>query len=129
MGARMGLALMTVLAITSCMPRGPVIDTGSKPPNVGGTISGIVRSAGGMTPLSGRRVTAIETSSGQRFEGSTATNGGYTIKVPVGKYRLEVELRAGESLTEQPGETEVSASDMDASRDFTITVRAPGGGR
>jgi hypothetical protein len=129
MGARMGLALITLVAVISCMPRGPIVDTGSKPPNVGGTISGIVRSAGGMTPLSGRRVTAVETSTGQRFEASTAINGGYTIKVPVGKYRLEVELRAGESLTEQPGDTEVSASDMDASRDFTVTVRSPGGAR
>lgn len=106
------------------MPRGPIIDTGSKPANVGGTISGIVRASSG-TALTGRKVTAIDLSGGQRFETSTGANGGYTIKVPVGKYRLEVELRDGESLTEQPGETEVSASDMDADRDFTITVRSP----
>jgi hypothetical protein len=129
MGARMGLALMMVLAVTSCMPRGPILDTGSKPENVGGTISGIVRSAGGALSLTGRKVTATNLATGQRFEASTATNGGYTMKVPAGKYRLEVELREGESLAEQPGETEVNASDMDASRDFTVTVRSPSGGR
>jgi Carboxypeptidase regulatory-like domain len=120
----MGLAVIVVLSGSSCMPRGPILDTGSKPANVGGTISGIVRAAGG-TSLTGRKVTAIELSSGQRFETSTGTNGGYTIKVPVGKYKLEVELREGESLAAQPAETEISASDMDADRDFTITVRSP----
>jgi Carboxypeptidase regulatory-like domain len=120
----MGLAVVVVLSASSCMPRGPILDTGSKPANVGGTISGTVRAAGG-TSLTGRKVTATELSSGQRFEASTGTTGGYTIKVPVGKYKLEVELRAGESLAEQPTETEINASDMDADRDFTIAVRSP----
>ena len=124
MRRRMGLVLIVVLAASSCMPRGPILDTGSKPANVGGTISGTVRTAAG-SPLTARRVTAIDLASGQRFEASTATNGGYTIKVPVGKYRLEVELRDGEALAGQPGETEINASDMDADRDFTITVRSP----
>jgi Carboxypeptidase regulatory-like domain len=121
---RLGLAVILVLAVTSCMPRGPIVDTGSKPPNVGGTISGMVRANDG-TPLSARKVTAIGLSGGQRFEASTATNGGYTIKAPVGKYRLEVELREGESLAEQPGETELNASDMDAQRDFVVVRRGP----
>jgi hypothetical protein len=125
MRGMMGLAVIVVLAGSSCMPRGPIIDTGSKPANVSGTISGIVRAAGGTMPLTGRKVTAINLSSGQRFETSTGTNGGYTIKVPVGKYKLEVELREGESLAEQPAETEISASDLDADRDFTIAVRPP----
>jgi Carboxypeptidase regulatory-like domain len=121
----MGLAVLVVLLGSSCMPRGPILDTGSKPASVGGTISGMVRPAGGTMSLTGRKVTAINLSSGQRFETSTAANGGYTIKVPVGKYKLEVELREGESLAAQPAETEISASDMDADRDFTITVRSP----
>jgi hypothetical protein len=45
------------------------------------------------------------------------------MKVPVGRYRLEVELRPGETLTEQPGELEISASDMDASRNFVIAAK------
>ncbi len=123
MRRRMGLWVVVVLAVTSCMPRGPILDTGEKPANLTGTISGTVRATGGTVPLAGRRVTAIGVSSGERFEASTATNGGYTIKVPVGKYRLEVELRAGESLSETPAETEINASDMDADRDFLITVK------
>jgi hypothetical protein len=125
MRAWMGLVVLMVFVNTSCMPRGPILDTGSKPPNVGGTISGTVRASGGTVSLTGRKVTATNVATGERFEASTAVNGGYTIKVPVGRYRLEVELREGESLAETPAETEINASDMDADRDFIITVRSP----
>jgi hypothetical protein len=117
----LGLALITTIVMAGCAPRGPILDTGSKPPGVGGTISGLVRGPGDAGGLSGRRVTAVNVDTGERFEGTTAVNGGYTIQVPVGKYRLEVELRSGESLTEQPEVTSINASDMDASRNFTIT--------
>ena len=122
------LAAVTVLTL-ACAPRGPIIDTGPKPVGVGGTISGIVRTEGGGAVLSGRTVTAINVDTGARFEASTATNGGYTMKVPVGKYRLEVELRAGESLSEQPAITEVGASDLDADRNFVVTVKTGNSGR
>jgi hypothetical protein len=116
-------ATAVLVAVVACAARGPVLDTGSKPVGVGGTIAGIVRVAGSGQPLSGRKVTAIDVASGARFEVSTATNGGYTIKVPTGKYRLEVELRAGETLTEQPADTDINASDLDADRDFVVTVK------
>lgn len=121
---RVWRAMLVLVAVfmVGCAPRGPVLDTGSKPVGVGGTISGIVRTSGGA-PLSGRRVTAINVETGARLEASTAVNGGYTLKVPVGKYRLEAELRAGESLVEQPPITDIGASDLDASRNFVITVR------
>jgi hypothetical protein len=116
--------LVVIVGVAACAARGPVLDTGSKPVGVGGTIAGSVRVAGSGQPLASRKVSAIDVSSGQRYEASTATNGGYTIKVPRGKYRLEVELREGETLTEQPSETEINASDLDAGRDFTVTVKA-----
>ena len=117
------LAFLVSIVIAACAPRGPVLDTGSKPENVGGTIAGIVRAQGTGQPLSGRKVTAIQVETGARYETSTATNGGYTIKVPIGKYRLELELRAGEALSEQPAETEINTSDLDAQRNFEVSVR------
>jgi hypothetical protein len=129
---RYALYVVVVLAsatLAGCAAaHGPVVDTGSKPAGVGGTISGTV-TASGTAPVVGRRVTAINTESGARFEAVTATNGGYTIKVPVGKYRMEVELRANETLATQPDETEVNTSDLDPDRDFVITVKAPGSAR
>jgi peptidoglycan/LPS O-acetylase OafA/YrhL len=102
---------------------GPVIDTGEGPPAMTGTISGIVRAAGSNTPLSARRVTAVDVTTGAKFEASTASNGGYTMKVPVGRYRVEVEIRADESVSESPGEVVINRSDLDSGRDFVITIK------
>src|SRR5688572_4618534 len=124
MGNRMRTvnALFACALLTSGCHHQPVIDTGEKPPQVGGTISGIVRSVAG-TPLSARKVTATETTSGSRLEETTAVNGGYTIKVPTGTYRLDVELRDGETLATRPDPTQVNVGDLDGQRDFVVTAR------
>jgi hypothetical protein len=57
---------------------------------------------------------------GSCFDATTGSNGGYTIKVPEGTYRLEVELRVGEMVVNQPDETRIDKSDLDSQRDFTI---------
>ena len=111
-----GLLLLSI----ACVPRGPIVDTGEKPPGVGGTIAGAVLAGDGHTPLPSRKVSAINTTSGARFEASTASNGGYTIKVPVGTYRLEVETRPNEIVVTQPEPTEVTPTDIDANRDFVL---------
>ena len=77
-------ALLTVVA---CHGE-PVIDTGSKPPAVGGTIAGMV-STDGNAAVPGRKITAVNTATGTRYEETTAINGGYTMKVPEGIYRLK----------------------------------------
>jgi hypothetical protein len=92
------------------------------PEGAGGTIAGTVRTAA-AAPLSARRIVAIDTATGQRFEVSTAANGGYTIQVPAGTYRLEVELRSGEAVSTQPEVTEVNVGDLDPDRDFVLTAR------
>ena len=56
-------------------------------------------------------------------EETTGINGGYTMKVPEGVYRLEIELQPGETITKQPGETRVNRSDLDPRRDFVITAK------
>lgn len=121
---RLTLALGSLLVVAAGC-RGPVIttDPGLK---AGGTIAGIVRATDGSVPLATRRVTAIHAASGARFETTTGTNGGYTIKVPeVGRYRLEVELRDGEVVAKGPEETDVNNGDLDPGRDFEITVASP----
>jgi hypothetical protein len=121
------LSVSLLIVLGACAARGPVIDRGDKPPERTGTISGFVRAEGSNAPLSARRVTVIDVKTGAKFETSTAANGGYTVKVPVGRYRLEVEMRSGEALAEAPGELEINISDVDASRNFLI--RAGGGVR
>ena len=118
------LACAAALVVaTGCHPQRPVVDTGARPPTVGGTIAGSVRETGPGAPLSGRKVTAINEASGRRFETSTGSNGGYTLQVPEGKYRLEVELRQGETVATHPDPTDVGVGDIDSARDFVLTVR------
>ena len=114
-----------LLISVGCHP-GPVIGAGPKPPSIGGTIAGMV-STEGKAAVTGRKVTAIDTATGARFDATTGLNGGFTIKLPEGTYRLEVELQPGEKLAKQPGETRVHGSDLDPRRDFVITTGRPGG--
>jgi hypothetical protein len=112
------LTAVSLLAAVACHP-GPVIDTGPGQQGIGGTVAGIV-STEQKAPLAGRKVTAINTQTNARFEATTGPNGGYTIKVPEGTYKLEVELQAGESIAKHPGETRINKSDLDAQRHFII---------
>jgi hypothetical protein len=115
-------AVFATLLTIACAPRGPVVDTGARPSNVGGTIAGTVQADGGAVSLAGRKVTAIDQTSGARFEATTGTNGGYTIKVPTGNYRLEVELHSGETLSNRPDPTQVNVGDLDPDRNFVLAV-------
>ena len=115
-------ALLCVLLILSggCAARhGRPILGGSVIPNPTGTISGKVMSSTG-TPLDGRRVSAIAETNEMHYDATTAKDGGYTIKVPPGRYRLEVELRGGDQLARQPMPTQVNIGDVDEKLDFVI---------
>jgi Carboxypeptidase regulatory-like domain len=115
------LATVVLLAAVGCHPGQPVI--GGEKMQVGGTISGIVSATGGSVALPSRKVTAINTATGSKYEAITAANGGYTIKVPEGSYRVEVELRTGETLEKKPDEVRIRSGDLDAGRDFVVTVK------
>ena len=87
------LLLLPILAALACHP-GPVMTPKEA---VGGTIAGIV-STSAKAALPDRKVSAVNVTTGARFDATTGPNGGYTIKVPEGTYRLELELRSGESV-------------------------------
>ena len=118
------IAAVSVACGSGIARPGPVVNT--QPAQVGGTIAGIVKTADNSVAVPGRKVTAIETKTGERHETTTAVNGGYTIQVPTGTYRIEIELRPGEALAKQPEETHVGNADLDTTRDFVITMRTSG---
>lgn len=122
MRLRTSCAAGILLLSVACHPNRPVIDTGPKP-DVGGSISGMVTGSDG-TALGARKVTAIDMKSGARVEASTTSIGGYTMRVPPGTYRLELEVRPGEALAAVPDATEVDPGDLDAGRNFVVTVAA-----
>lgn len=115
------LAAVMLFAAVACHPGQPVV--GGDKLQVGGTIAGIVSAAGGSPALASRKVTAINTATNSKYEATTASNGGYTIKVPEGTYRIDVELRANETLAKRPDEARIHNGDLDAGRDFIVTVK------
>jgi hypothetical protein len=116
------LVLVCVAALSAGCHPGPIIDTGPKQ-SVGGTVAGIVTASDPAVAVPGRKVTAIDVSTGSRFDATTGVNGGYTIKVPEGTYRLEVELRGAETLAKRPDQTHINNGDLDAGRNFVITIK------
>lgn len=118
------IAIGSLVVSAAC--RAPVITT-DPALKAGGTIAGIVRATDGSMPLVSRKVTAINSKTGMRFETTTGVNGGYTIKVPEeGLYLIEVELREGEVIVKGPKETQINNGDLDPGRDFEITVKTRG---
>ena len=115
------LLISSLLATAVACHPGPVLNTGAQPPAAGGTVAGMVSTSNPQVVVPGRKITVVDTTSGQKFETTTAVNGGYTIQVPAGTYRIEIELRDGERLSKQPEDTRVNNGDLDSARDFVIT--------
>ena len=64
------LVLALIVGLSAACHPGPVIDTTPKR-SVGGTIAGIVTTADSTVAVPGRKVTAIEVSSGSQFDATT----------------------------------------------------------
>jgi hypothetical protein len=111
---------MLVLGVIACRPGQPVIDTGPRPPQTDGTISGTVRGPQGTSAIEGRTVEVVNVNTGARQSTTTNNAGGFTFKVPPGKYRVVLTLIEGEVIVKQPSVIDVNRSDVDAHADFVV---------
>lgn len=122
--AALALASLALISLSSggCLSSRPVVDPSSGPSQQDGTLAGHVRTDTNV-PLPGRIVRAVPVgSTTEPYETTTGETGSYTLKVRPGRYRLLVQLREGERLVKDPGETNVNASDLDPARDFVVSV-------
>ena len=104
----------------ACRQGIPVIDTGPRPQQADGTISGTVRGPEGTSPIEGRSVEVVNVETGARQKAVTNPAGGFTFKVAPGKYRVVLTLLEGEVIVKQPSVLTVNRSDVDAHADFVI---------
>ena len=113
MGRSIGGMLAVALLLAGCRTGQPVINTEHNMATPG-TIGGILQGTGGGAPIAGRRVHAVSLGGGVRYSAVSSVTGGFSIQVPPGKYRLEVELQEGETITKDPGTIDINKSDLDA---------------
>jgi hypothetical protein len=113
--------LMSLGAASGCRRGVPVVDASAPPPTTDGTISGRVTTAGDASRLVGRKVEAINLTTGAKAGTTTSSMGGFSLKVPPGKYRLTVELRDGEALARPPGTIDINPSDLDHDVEVVVT--------
>jgi hypothetical protein len=109
-----------LLSVAACRRGVPVIDPGQPPPTTDGTISGRLTTRGDTARLVGRRVEVVNVQTGERRSVSSSSDGGFTVKVPPGKYRLQVELRPGEAISKGPETIDINPSDLDS--DIVIEI-------
>ena len=98
----------------------PVVDLGPKPPAARGTIAGIVRGSENTGGIAGRTVEVVNVATGEKQSATTASNGGFTIQLPKGKYRLDLQLRAGETLVKRPDVVDLDRGDIDSHVEFVV---------
>lgn len=112
----LGLAVATLGA--ACRVGKPVMSRTPENESTPGTIAGILTA--GPDAVQGRRVTAVALTGTGRYSAVTNVTGGFSIPVPPGRYRLEVELREGEAVLRDPGTIEINESDLDANLEVVI---------
>jgi len=119
------VAALAVLAYSGACRRGvPVVDLGPKPPNARGTITGIVRGPDEASGMPGRTVEVVNVETGERHQATTVSNGGFTIQLPKGKYRLELQLHPGETIVKRPDVVDLGRGDIDSHIEFVVAGTA-----
>ena len=111
--------VLLLMAVSACRMWQPVGVSQSGNMSTPGTIGGILSAVGGDR-LAGRSVHAVHVGGTERYSAVTNVTGGFTIKVPPGEYRLEVDLREGEKVVRSPGTIHINKSDLDANLEIVV---------
>jgi hypothetical protein len=116
---RLGAVLVGLTLVAGAGCRAHQAINADKDMTTRGTIAGQVVEENG-DPVQGRRVHAVHVGSTQRYSAVSSVTGGFSIPVPPGDYRLEIELQPGEVVKRDPGLIHINKSDLDAQEDIVI---------
>jgi Carboxypeptidase regulatory-like domain len=115
------LAGMAALVFaTSCRRGLPGVTASAQATAAHATINGTVRGAEGGLPVSGRTVSILDMKSGERRSVQTTATGTFTIELPAGEYRLDVDVRDGETVLKHPNIVALDAGDVDSHVEFVV---------
>jgi len=115
--------LSGIVLLAACSHPGPIVDFGTPPPLVGGTVSGIVTTTDSSVSAENRHVTVTNVRTATKYEAQTAVDGGYTIQVPEGTYHIAVALEPVELYARRPENTHIGKGDLDLHLDFVIAAK------
>jgi hypothetical protein len=120
MKRRFAATAMAATLALGCRTGQPVYDRSPENQQTPGTIAGILYAGVGGDPVAGRGIHAVALEGGRRYSATSSVTGGFSIPVPPGKYRLEVDLREGERIVRSPGTIDINESDLDANLEVVI---------
>jgi hypothetical protein len=110
--------VLGVVAGLGCRTGRPLYDSTPNDENAPGTIAGNVMAGG--EAVAGRQVRAVRLGTTDTYAAVTSVNGGFSIQVPPGKYRLELNLLEGETIVRQPNVIDINESDLDANLEIVL---------
>ena len=114
------LTVLVFLTLAGCR-RGMPVDTAPQAATpADGTLHGTIRGSAGSIPVDGRTVEVVNVATGQSQRVTTGGSGGFSMRLTPGKYRVDLVLRAGESVVQRPGIIELDSSDPGARADFVV---------
>ena len=111
-----------VLTGSGCHPTVTIVSLSSAA--IGGTIAGVIIGPDAAT-LADRTVTAVNVETGKQYQTATGQNGGYSLHVPAGTYRVEVQLRPGEKLDEKKPMVLLSVGNGEIHKDADVNQNQP----
>jgi hypothetical protein len=113
--------MLALLYSAGCRRGVAAVDLGPKPPAARGTLTGVVHGPEGISALAGRTVEIYDVASGKKQAVTTASNGGFTIQLPKGKYRIELPLHDGETISSHPDVVDLDRDDIDSHIEFVVS--------
>ena len=114
------IAVLVLLAGAGCRRASPVLEAGPQPGHAKVTINGTVRGPERAIAVDGRIVELVNLTTSERTRVATDEDGGYTVRVQPGDYRVELTLRDGEALVREPGVIHVNRAGGTADGDFVV---------
>jgi hypothetical protein len=126
-GVGRAIVVVALLGIVAGCGRGVrVLEVSPQQQSGGGTVTGMVLAADSKLPLGDRIVEAVNVAAQTRHTALTTNAGGYTLKLPPGRYRFDVRLEPGEVLAKQPPEMVVEVGEIETRVDFAVAGAARG---